>query len=104
MKDAAFMPDWLRDACAPPISIAQKQPLTRFERARIVEFRARQLQHGHMPRAHCADGSANVVDIASAELDAQQYPAVALLRYLPDGSHVEVPLASVMPPPTLRLA
>ena len=106
MQDAQFLPQWLGalDVAPSPIALAQTQPLTRFERARVVEFRARQLQHGHMPRAHCADGSTNVVDVAAAELEAQQYPAIALLRSLPDGSHVEVPLSSVMPPPALRLA
>jgi DNA-directed RNA polymerase subunit K/omega len=83
------------------VTIVNTQPITRFERAKLIGHRAAQLAAGDAPRAHCRSGSTQPLDVAAAEVDAFQLPAIRVIRYLPDGTPVQLPfaaLAHVRPP------
>ncbi len=88
-------PAWLIGTADVPVSIVSTQPLTRFERAKLIGHRAAQLAAGDTPRAHCSNGSTRPLDVAAAEVDAFQLPPLRVIRYLPDGVPVALPFASL---------
>jgi DNA-directed RNA polymerase subunit K/omega len=77
------------------VSIVHTRPITKFERAAVVGHRASQIARGSMPRAHCA--STNVVDVASAEVDAGTIRGMRVVRYLPDGTAVQKRVDDILP-------
>ena len=71
-----------------------RQPLTRYERARIVGGRALQLALGAFPLVEVKSGD-TPIDIAERELEAGVLPII-IRRRRPDGSYVDVPLRDLM--------
>jgi len=71
-----------------------RQPLTRYERARIIGGRALQLALGAFPLVEVKPGD-TPIDIAERELEAGVLPII-IRRRRPDGSYVDVPLRDLM--------
>ncbi len=66
--------------------------LTRFERARIIGARARQVTLGAPILAELPDSMSDPVDIALAELEGDVLP-MTLRRALPDKTFQDIPLS-----------
>jgi DNA-directed RNA polymerase subunit K/omega len=93
-----WMPEWMEDGLADEhvrVNMAATRPMTKFERATIVGHRASQIAQGSTPRVHCA--SSNVVDVASAEVDAGTIRGMRVIRYLPDGTPVQKTVDDILP-------
>lgn len=71
-----------------------RQPLTRYERARIIGGRALQLALGAFPLVEVKPGD-TPIDIAERELEAGALPII-IRRKKPDGSYVDVPLKDLL--------
>jgi len=93
-----WMPEWMEDGLADEhvrVTMANTRPMTKFERAAIVGHRASQIAQGSAPRVHCV--STNVVDVASAEVDAGTIRGMRVIRYLPDGTPVQKTVDDILP-------
>ena len=93
-----WLPEWMEDGLDDAdvlVKTVHTRCMTKFERATIVGHRASQIAQGSVPRAHCA--STNVVDVASAEVDAGTIRGMRVIRYLPDGSAVEKNVDDILP-------
>jgi DNA-directed RNA polymerase I, II, and III subunit RPABC2 len=70
--------------------------LTRFERARIIGARALQVSLGAPILVELPTSMSDPIDIALAELKGRILP-MTLRRALPDKTHQDIPLLSLMP-------
>jgi len=70
--------------------------LTRFERARIIGARALQVSLGAPILVELATTVSDPIDISLAELKGKVLP-MTLRRALPDKTHQDIPLLSLMP-------
>jgi DNA-directed RNA polymerase subunit K/omega len=88
------LPEWLTSDTACEIGIVHVFPLTIYERTAVLGRRALQLSQGAPLRA--VSDSLNPLDNAQAELDAGVIPPMRVIRYLPDGRHVQHELSSIL--------
>ncbi len=71
-----------------------KQPLTRYEKARIIAGRALQISLGAFPLIPVKPDD-SPIDIAKREFEAGVLPII-IRRRRPDGSYVDIPLKELM--------
>ena len=71
-----------------------RQPLTRYERARIIGGRALQLALGAFPLVEIKPGD-TPIDIAQRELEAGVLPVI-IRRKRPDGTYIDIPLRELL--------
>jgi DNA-directed RNA polymerase subunit K/omega len=70
-------------------------PLTRYESAQIIGFRASELAQGAPAKARAADGSTDPIKTAKAELRAGAIKGLDVVRTLPDGTKVIIDVADL---------
>jgi len=71
-----------------------RQPLTRYEKARIIAGRALQLSLGAFPLVEIRPGD-TPIDIAQREFEAGVLPII-IRRRRPDGTYVDIPLRELL--------
>lgn len=90
------VPEWCEEGAVADTTIIYTQPLTKFERAAVVARRAEDLAQGAVSKVVMTP-TASVLKTACEEIDAGVALPLTVLRYLPDGRHVERPLSSLRP-------
>jgi len=73
-----------------------RQPLTRYEKARIIAGRALQLSLGAFPLVEVRPND-TPIDIARREFEAGILPII-IRRRRPDGTYVDIPLKELLKP------
>ncbi len=73
-----------------------RQPLTRYEKARIIAGRALQLSLGAFPLVEVRPND-TPIDIARREFEAGVLPII-IRRRRPDGTYVDIPLKELLKP------
>ncbi|MCD6235780.1 MAG: DNA-directed RNA polymerase subunit K [Thaumarchaeota archaeon] len=73
-----------------------RQPLTRYEKARIIAGRALQLSLGAFPLVEVKPND-TPIDIARREFEAGVLPII-IRRKKPDGTYVDIPLKELLKP------
>ncbi|MCS7132325.1 MAG: DNA-directed RNA polymerase subunit K [Nitrososphaeria archaeon] len=73
-----------------------RQPLTRYEKARIIAGKALQLSLGAFPLVEVKPGD-TPIDIAIREFEAGVLPII-IRRKKPDGTYVDIPLKELLRP------
>ena len=85
-----WLPEWLEAGVVDTKPChAEVRDLTKFEVAALIGTRAAQLSNGSDPRVAVSNGRLPLVEVAKAEIQAQQLPPWTVMRYLPDGQVVE---------------
>jgi len=82
--DEAGVPDWVYDPTS-VITYMDTTPLTKFEQAMVIGYRALQIGQNSKPRVAVPPGEFDPLEIAKQELQTGNLPAMSVFRYAPNG-------------------
>ena len=85
-----WLPDWLTGKAPVQVQLPHVLPLTVYERTMVLGRRKLELDQGDEPKVVVPNPDTDSLEIARQELQLGVFPAMAVVRYNPDGTMVRV--------------